>query len=44
MRLPLLDPVLVVVAAAVALGGKDVTVTKMLIEDVLTLMMLITGW
>ena len=51
--LPLLDHVPVVVAAAgvfpfplsdrvlVALGGKDVMVTKTLIEDVLTLLMLI---
>ena len=46
--LPLSDHVLVVVAAAVfiliALGGKDATVTKMLIEDVLTLLLLIEDW
>ena len=43
LPLPLSDRVLVAVAAAVpvVLGGKDIMVTKMLIENVLMLLMLI---
>ena len=44
LALPLLDRVVVAAAAAavpVVLGGKDVMVSKMLIDDVLTLLLLI---